>query len=198
MLGNKASKITNLITKTLHKLPPQAFPPPLSWFHTQQGINDKVYPHLKQPPLNTCSSDVPIWSCVWSSKTVPVCVDSKYFLSHSFQLCSNYPCRYHTTMYNHSLNHISLEKDRPRFLQSPTAQDINTRSHQLYWGDQEMGTAISCTQWASLILAVGRSSLKIYSVSGLQTHNYSVADLGGVRGVQMHPPLTASNVFLRT
>ena len=61
-----------------------------------------------------------------------------------------------------------------------------------------MGTAISCTQWASLILAVGRSSLKIYSVSGLQTHNYSVADLGGVRGVQMHRPLTASNVFLRT
>ena len=118
MPGNKASKITNLTTKTLHKLPPQAFPPPLSWFHTQQGINDKVYPHLKQPPLKTCSSDVPIWSCVWSSKTVPVCVDSKYFLSHSFQLCSNYPCRYHTTMYNHSLNHISLEKDRPRFLQS--------------------------------------------------------------------------------
>ena len=102
-------------------------------------------------------------------------------------------------MYNHSLNHISLEKDRPRFLQSPTAQDINTRSHQLYWGDQEMGTAISCTQWASLILAVGRSSLKIYSVSGLQTHNYPVADLGGgQRGVQMHRPLTASNVFLRT
>ena len=26
----------------------------------------------------------------------------------------------------------------------------------------------------------------------------SVADLGGVRGVQMHPPLAASNVFLRT
>ena len=25
-----------------------------------------------------------------------------------------------------------------------------------------------------------------------------VADLGGVRGVQMHPPLAASNVFLRT
>ena len=24
----------------------------------------------------------------------------------------------------------------------------------------------------------------------------SVADLGGVRGVQMHPPLAASNVFL--
>ena len=24
-----------------------------------------------------------------------------------------------------------------------------------------------------------------------------VADLGGVRGVQMHPPLAASNVFLR-
>ena len=27
---------------------------------------------------------------------------------------------------------------------------------------------------------------------------YSVADSGGVRGVQMHPPLAASNVFLRT
>jgi len=27
---------------------------------------------------------------------------------------------------------------------------------------------------------------------------YTVADLGGVRGVQMHPPLAASNVFLRT
>ena len=26
----------------------------------------------------------------------------------------------------------------------------------------------------------------------------SVADSGGVRGVQMHPPLAASNVFLRT
>jgi len=26
----------------------------------------------------------------------------------------------------------------------------------------------------------------------------AVADLGGVRGVQMHPPLAASNVFLRT
>ena len=25
---------------------------------------------------------------------------------------------------------------------------------------------------------------------------YTVADLGGVRGVQMHPPLAASNVFL--
>ena len=25
-----------------------------------------------------------------------------------------------------------------------------------------------------------------------------VADSGGVRGVQMHPPLAASNVFLRT
>ena len=27
---------------------------------------------------------------------------------------------------------------------------------------------------------------------------YPVADSGGVRGVQMHPPLAASNVFLRT
>ena len=27
------------------------------------------------------------------------------------------------------------------------------------------------------------------------TTHYPVADLGGVRGVQMHPPLTASNVF---
>ena len=27
---------------------------------------------------------------------------------------------------------------------------------------------------------------------------HSVADSGGVRGVQMHPPLAASNVFLRT
>ena len=27
---------------------------------------------------------------------------------------------------------------------------------------------------------------------------YSVVDSGGVRGVQMHPPLAASNVFLRT
>ena len=26
----------------------------------------------------------------------------------------------------------------------------------------------------------------------------TVADSGGVRGVQMHPPLAASNVFLRT
>ena len=26
----------------------------------------------------------------------------------------------------------------------------------------------------------------------------AVADLGGVKGVQMHPPLAASNVFLRT
>ena len=26
-------------------------------------------------------------------------------------------------------------------------------------------------------------------------HHYTVADLGGVRGVQMHPPLAASNVF---
>ena len=26
----------------------------------------------------------------------------------------------------------------------------------------------------------------------------AVADSGGVRGVQMHPPLAASNVFLRT
>ena len=29
-------------------------------------------------------------------------------------------------------------------------------------------------------------------------HSNSVADLGGVRGVQMHPPLAASNVFLLT
>ena len=27
---------------------------------------------------------------------------------------------------------------------------------------------------------------------------FSVADSGGVRGVQMYPPLAASNVFLRT
>ena len=27
---------------------------------------------------------------------------------------------------------------------------------------------------------------------------YAVADLGGVRGVQIHPPLAASNVFFRT
>ena len=30
------------------------------------------------------------------------------------------------------------------------------------------------------------------------TQGYTVADLGGVRGVQMHLPLVASNVFLRT
>ena len=29
-------------------------------------------------------------------------------------------------------------------------------------------------------------------------HTVAVADLGGVRGVQMHPPLAASSVFLRT
>ena len=39
----------------------------------------------------------------------------------------------------------------------------------------------------------------------LPTHGFvhivvkiTVADSGGVRGVQMHPPLAASNVFLRT
>ena len=32
------------------------------------------------------------------------------------------------------------------YAESPTVQDANTRSHQLYWGDPEMGTAISCTR----------------------------------------------------
>ena len=32
----------------------------------------------------------------------------------------------------------------------------------------------------------------------LLTSTQPVADSGGVRGVQMHPPLAASNVFLRT
>ena len=32
---------------------------------------------------------------------------------------------------------------------------------------------------------------------GLDLETNAVADLGGVRGVQMHPPLVASNVFLR-
>ena len=31
-----------------------------------------------------------------------------------------------------------------------------------------------------------------------KTKDITVADSGGVRGVQMHPPLAASNVFLRT
>jgi len=30
------------------------------------------------------------------------------------------------------------------------------------------------------------------------SHVITVVDLGGVRGVQMHPPLAACNVFLRT
>ena len=34
--------------------------------------------------------------------------------------------------------------------------------------------------------------LKLYAPAG------AVADLGRVRAVQMHPPLVASNVFLRT
>ena len=37
---------------------------------------------------------------------------------------------------------------------------------------------------------VGRAFLAV-------THG-AVADLGGIRGVQMHPPLAASSVFLRT
>ena len=39
------------------------------------------------------------------------------------------------------------------------------------------------------------------SVQGAATQesiDSAVADLGGVRGVQMGPPLAASNVFLRT
>ena len=43
----------------------------------------------------------------------------------------------------------------------------NTRPHQLRWGDQEMGTAISCikrSQVAGLIQRVGRSSLEASSL----------------------------------
>ena len=39
---------------------------------------------------------------------------------------------------------------------------------------------------------------KIEDYASNQRHLDSVADSGGVRGVQMHPPLAASNVFLRT
>ena len=44
---------------------------------------------------------------------------------------------------------------------------VNTRPHQLRWGDREMGTAISCTecsQVAGLIQKVGRSSSKASSL----------------------------------
>ena len=37
------------------------------------------------------------------------------------------------------------------------------------------------------------SNLKVYM--SIEAKATSVADLGGVRGVQMHPPLAASNVF---
>ena len=41
--------------------------------------------------------------------------------------------------------------------------------------------------------------LKVGQVErGISEREEAVVDLGGVRGVQMHPPLAASNVFLRT
>ena len=46
---------------------------------------------------------------------------------------------------------------------------------------------------------------RLITVSPLTTHTHlviyilvPVADLGGVRGVHLHPPLAGSNVFLRT
>ena len=45
-------------------------------------------------------------------------------------------------------------------------------------------------------LALAHIRVKLICRSG--NCSMAVADLGGVRGVQMHPPLAASNVFLRT
>ena len=40
--------------------------------------------------------------------------------------------------------------------------------------------------------------LQMYTQEGLRIMQSAVADSGGVRGVHLHPPLAASNVFLRT
>ena len=60
---------------------------------------------------------------------------------------------------------VGPEKGRPRYYaKSPTVQNVNTKLHQLCWGDQEMETAISCTecsQVAGLIQMTGRSSMNV-------------------------------------
>ena len=70
----------------------------------------------------------------------------------------------YTETYEQSINHISLKTDRPRcYAKSPTVLGhvlVNTRPHQLCWGDRKMGTTISCTkcsQVAGLIHTVGRN-----------------------------------------
>ena len=57
-------------------------------------------------------------------------------------------------MYEWSTNHI-LVKNRPRCIAKlPTTQDAfrraNTRPHQLHWGDQEIATAIACTECSQI------------------------------------------------
>ena len=59
------------------------------------------------------------------------------------------------------MNHISLKKGTGLI-------SANTRSHQLRWGDWEMGTAISCTQYIRW-LALSRRS-----VEALQRHRAAI------------------------
>ena len=66
-----------------------------------------------------------------------------------------------------SMNHISVK--RPRcYAKSPTVHagciSVNTRPLRLQWGDQEMETAISCTECshvAGLIQKVGRHPISL-------------------------------------
>ena len=70
------------------------------------------------------------------------------------------------------MNHISWEKGGLDVLQSHSRHgavhvSANTQSHQLHWGDREVGTAISCKkgcQMAGLIHMVASSISNIVSV----------------------------------
>ena len=74
-------------------------------------------------------------------------------------------------MYEQSLNYISV-KNRPRhFAKLPNMEDtfrqVNTRPHQLHWGDREIGITIAFTEYslvAGLPQKVSRSPKKTPSL----------------------------------
>ena len=74
----------------------------------------------------------------------------------------------------------------------------NTRPHQLLWGDQEMGTAISCTKcsWmASLIHITVESSLQVVANVYLHSCSHSRGVGQAERRRQDTPPSPAAGLL---
>ena len=71
---------------------------------------------------------------------------------------------------------------------------------QIYMYSQVMRELNATQEELQQTLDTTRQELlrKINTTHDNLQQEYPVADSGGVRGVQMHPPLAASNVFLRT